>query len=88
MVARVVAGACVVALAAVSGSGAADAVIAPECPLVMRMSVPLPVEGEAGHASFSASLGGTHLRFAAIWSGGDAHPHRRLAVVLATGRED
>jgi hypothetical protein len=86
MVARVIAGACVVALAAVSGSRGADAVVAPERPVVVRMSVPLPVEGEQGHASFSASLGRTYVRFAATWSGGEAH--RRLQVVLASGPED
>lgn len=86
MVARVVAGACVVALAAVSGSERANAVFVPERPVVVRMSLPLPVGGDRGYASFATTLGGAHVRFAATWSGGDEH--RRLAVVLASGGEE
>jgi hypothetical protein len=86
MVARVLAGACGVALAAMFGSGAVQHAALPERPVVLRMSVPLPVAGERGYASFSMHIGGRDVRFAATWSGGEEH--RRLAVVLASEGED
>jgi hypothetical protein len=93
MVARVLAGACGLALAASLGSGAAEQAgflahdaSTPARPVVLKMSVPLPVSGDAGYASFSTRLGGRALHFAATWSGGDEH--RRLAVVLASRGEE
>jgi hypothetical protein len=102
MVARVLAGACGVALAASLGSGAVEQAMLParlidskgesagvlsaRRPVVLKMSVPLPLAGDPGYASFSTRLGGRDLHFAATWSGGEGH--RRLAVVLASRGED
>lgn len=98
MVARVLAGACGLALAASLGSGAVGqtgflghdsgtpAGLIDSKPVVLKMSVPLPLAGDAGYASFSTHLGGRDLHFAATWSGGDEH--RRLAVVLASRGEE
>jgi hypothetical protein len=79
---KLVAGACVLALAAFSGTIATRGTEEIAHAVVVRMSVPLPFDGERGHASFSSSLGRTRWMFAATWSGGAEH--RRLAVVLAS----
>ena len=86
MVAKLVAGACVVALAAISSQGASRSARGPSTPVVLRASMPLPFASDHGYASFSSSLGRTQLRFAAIWSPGKEHG--RLAVMVASEPDD
>jgi hypothetical protein len=94
MEAKLVAGACLVALAAMSGPALSRRMAScgsdVEHAIVLRMSVPLPFGGARGYTSFSSSLGQSRWTFAATWSGGTEH--RRLAVVLASnpanGSED
>jgi len=86
MEAKLVAGACVLALAAISGTAASRGTEEIAHAVVLRMSVPLPFGGERGYTSFSSSFGQTRWMFAATWSGGTEH--QRLAVVLASDPED
>jgi hypothetical protein len=83
MVAKVVAGACLVTLAALSDSGSVGE---RAHPVVVRASMPLPFSSELGHASFSATVGRTHLRFATIWS--PEKDHTRLAVMFVSEPEE
>jgi hypothetical protein len=82
MEAKFVAGACLLALAAISARAASSGTDEVDHAIVLRMSVPLPFGGTRGYTSFSSSLGQSHWSFAATWSGGTEH--RRLAVVLAS----
>jgi len=86
MVAKLVAGACIVALAAGSQFALFHAEQVVGRPLVMRASVPLPFGGEHGYASLSSSWGSTRWRFAATWTGGKER--ERLSLLLAAEPEE
>ena len=79
---KLLAGACVLALVAMSGAVASRGTEEAEHAVVLRMSLPLPFGGERGYTSLSSSFGQTRWMFAATWSGGSEH--QRLALVLAS----
>jgi hypothetical protein len=81
MVAKLVTGACVVALAAISGSHAARETEDVAHPVVVRLSVPLPGCAERGRASFVSTFAHRRFSFAAVWSGEEERA--RLFVALA-----
>jgi hypothetical protein len=87
MLAKLIAGASVIALTAVAQSN--ESVLAEEAahPVVVRLSVPLPAGDEHGFVSFSSSLGRTHLRFAVIWSGDRKKPPRGDAAASCEPKE-
>ena len=81
MVTKVVAGACLLGLAAMTAPSEARSPRGAGHPIVVRISVPLPAGEHHGYASFSASLSETRWRIAARCTGG--REHGRLALVLA-----
>ena len=81
MVTKLVAGACVVALAVLSESHVAEGARCGPHAVALRLSAPLAVGDDSGHASFACAIGGTRLRFAAAWSGRAAHTRLGVALV-------
>jgi hypothetical protein len=84
MVAKLVAGTCILALVAASESALSRVERTAARPVVVRASLPLPFGVERGYASFSSTWGDTRWHFAATWSGGRTRD--RLSVFLASER--
>ena len=87
MLAKLIAGASVVALAAVSQASESVAPSDAAHPVVVRLSVPLPAGDERGYVSVSSSVGHTRVRFALIWSGDRKKPPRGGAAASYESKE-